>query len=83
VTQDAPRYWFRAKRYGWGWGLPLTWQGWVVLIAYIAALLVPLAFGAAAAWVSIAALVVGTPIMVWIGYRKGERPAWRWGRSRD
>lgn len=23
-------YWFRAKTHGWGWGLPLTWQGWLV-----------------------------------------------------
>jgi hypothetical protein len=22
--------WFIAKRYGWGWGLPCAWQGWVV-----------------------------------------------------
>ena len=27
--------WFRAKKYGLGWGLPVTWQGWVVLIAYL------------------------------------------------
>ena len=27
-----PKYWFPAKPpgHGWGWGLPLTWQGWVV-----------------------------------------------------
>ena len=23
---DTKNYWFRAQRYGWGWGLPLTWQ---------------------------------------------------------
>lgn len=28
-------YWFRAKRHGWGWGLPAAWQGWLVLSAYI------------------------------------------------
>jgi hypothetical protein len=21
--------WFRAMTYGWGWGLPLRWQGWL------------------------------------------------------
>ncbi len=26
-------YWFPAKTYGWGWGLPVTWQGWVVTAA--------------------------------------------------
>jgi hydrogenase/urease accessory protein HupE len=31
-----PRYWFAAKRYGWGWGLPLTWEGWVVYLGWIA-----------------------------------------------
>ena len=31
-------YWFRAKKYGWGWGLPLKWQGWAVLIAFFALL---------------------------------------------
>ncbi len=33
-----PKYWFPAKRIGWGWGLPITWQGWVVLATYIAAI---------------------------------------------
>jgi hypothetical protein len=28
--------WFPAKRYGWGWGLPVAWQGWVVLLAWLA-----------------------------------------------
>jgi hypothetical protein len=31
--KDTPR-WFRAKTIGWGWGLPLTWQGWVAYAAY-------------------------------------------------
>ena len=25
----------REKRYGWGWGLPTTWEGWVVFVAFI------------------------------------------------
>ena len=28
-------YWFPAKRYGWGWGLPCSWQGWIVMVAYV------------------------------------------------
>jgi hypothetical protein len=31
---DKKKYWFPAKRYGWGWGLPTTWQGWVVVLAF-------------------------------------------------
>ena len=33
------RYWFRAKRYGWGWGLPCSWQGWVFFLIWLGALL--------------------------------------------
>ena len=32
------QYWFPAKRYGWGWGLPQTWQGWVAFVVWLAAL---------------------------------------------
>ena len=27
---DKKQYWFAAKTYGWGWGLPTVWQGWLV-----------------------------------------------------
>lgn len=31
------RYWFPAKPYGtgYGWGFPIAWQGWVVLVTYL------------------------------------------------
>src|SRR6266702_3273794 len=29
--QSDGKYWFPAKRYGYGWGIPTTWQGWLVL----------------------------------------------------
>jgi hypothetical protein len=28
--------WFRAKRFGYGAGLPFRWQGWVLLLAHMA-----------------------------------------------
>ncbi|MGS0539404.1 hypothetical protein ACQR53_10090 [Xanthomonas oryzae] len=27
---DKKDYWFPTKTYGWGWGLPTVWQGWLV-----------------------------------------------------
>lgn len=33
------KIWFPAKRMGLGWGLPVAWQGWVILIGYLVALL--------------------------------------------
>ena len=28
--------WFRAKRFGYGAGLPFKWQGWVLMVAHVA-----------------------------------------------
>ena len=36
---DGPE-WFAPKRYGYGSGLPISWQGWAVLAAFIAVVLV-------------------------------------------
>ena len=36
---NEKRYWFRAKRYGLGWGLPCSWQGWVFFLAWLAVLI--------------------------------------------
>lgn len=76
--QDERKYWFPAKRYGWGWGLPVTWQGWAVLIAFVVLMAVgfpllrpmhlALPYG-----VALAALFVG---VCWL---KGEPPRWRSG----
>ena len=34
--KEERRFWFPQKTYGWGWGLPVRWQGWVVLVGYLA-----------------------------------------------
>jgi hypothetical protein len=81
VTETQPQYWFHAKRWGWGWGLPARWQGWVALGAYATVVLAPLAFGEDGAIVSIGAMIVATPIFVYVCYRKGEPPHWRWGNK--
>ena len=30
------KYWFRPKCYGYGSGLPTSWEGWVVLVGFFA-----------------------------------------------
>lgn len=78
---NQPSYWFPAKRYGWGWGLPQRWQGWVVLALFLVLVCTgifmfppreqPLQFCAYVA-VLVALLVV-------VCHAKGEPPRWRWG----
>jgi hypothetical protein len=38
---DKRRYWFPVKpaRNGWGWGLPVAWQGWAVFLGYFLVLI--------------------------------------------
>ncbi len=79
--------WFAPKRYGYGSGLPIAWQGWVVLAVYMAvavvipiglvvlipkpALLIPAIIGAE---------VIPTLILCVICARKTEGGwRWRWG----
>lgn len=33
---NEPQSWFAAKRYGYGAGLPITWQGWALTAGYLA-----------------------------------------------
>lgn len=77
------KFWFPAKKYGWGWGLPCAWQGWVVLLAFFvllalsALLLLP---GMHIALFFMAEGILVTALII-IGCLKGERPRWRWGKD--
>jgi hypothetical protein len=73
--------WFPAKRYGWGWGPPVKWQGWVALFVFLGiVLLAPFLFPptrnlpALLAVVFLASLAFGL-----ICWWKGESPGWRSG----
>lgn len=79
---DTSKYWFPAKRYGWGWGVPCAWQGWAVLISYLALVfggipLIHAVHGAVAYLVYVAALSVALTVICWV---TGEPPRWRWGK---
>ena len=74
-------YWFPAKRYGWGWGLPIAWQGWVVLVVFLGLVI------AGAVEIRphqhlldfilyVCALSVVFGCVCWL---KGEPARWRWG----
>ena len=79
---SEPRYWFPAKRYGYGWGPPITWQGWVVLIAWIALTTVGSWFIAQRS-LTLFFVFEGLMIaaLVAVCYAKGEPPRWRWGEK--
>ncbi len=83
--------WFRAKRYGWGW-TPATWQGWLVTTVYVAGVVVWAVHVASRPDATIGwhygarAWLIALPILLWtvmfmaVGWIKGERPRWHWGK---
>ena len=80
--QAKSQYWFPAKAYGWGWGIPIRWEGWVVLGAYFALLLVGIALLRPRMHpVGFVLFVTGLSlVLVGICWRTGEPPRWRWGK---
>ena len=79
--RSTSKFWFPAKRYGWGWGPPVRWQGWAVLVGFFALLgagfilLPPEQY--ALEFTIYASALAGFLILVC--YLKGEPPKWRWG----
>lgn len=80
ASASTPKYWFPAKRYGWGWGLPSAWQGWAVLVAYVTlglgGILFVLSNGSLIYAIYVVALTVALIAICWL---TGEPPRWRWG----
>jgi drug/metabolite transporter (DMT)-like permease len=83
MTGNEKEIWFPAKRYGWGWGLPIAWQGWAVTIAYIIMLFGGVYIAKTNTTLSGAAFVlyfIGiTVVLIGICWLKGEKPGWHWG----
>ncbi len=77
--------WFVSKKYGWGW-TPVTWQGWAVVVVYIAlvtglARFIDNGFDSRAGGTTFFFLVfLLTVMLLVISYAKGETPRWRWGK---
>jgi len=82
IGMDPSRhYWFPAKRYGWGWGLPIAWQGWLVLGIFVALVLSAALFvlpwsGLLMFYVLVGFLVACLALVCWY---TGEPSHWRWG----
>ena len=78
------RYWFPAKRYGWGWSIPQTWQGWVVLAVFTALLIAGTIVLTPARQYALylAYVVVLSTLLFVVCWLKGEPLRWRWGDDR-
>ena len=86
---EEKNYWFRAKRYGWGWGLPQRWQGWLVFGIFALIWLTALAWllpsdiddepAARDGIIFAVVLIADVAALVYFSFKYGEPPKWRWG----
>ncbi|MEN2469427.1 MULTISPECIES: hypothetical protein [Burkholderia] len=76
---DTHQYWFLAKEHGWGWGFPVLWQGWVVLLVYIASLVVVgnVFRPDRRPWAFFSAVMLLSALLVLVTWITGEPPHWR------
>ena len=73
---DGPE-WFAPKRYGYGSGLPISWQGWTVTIAFLVVVTV-LSFTLKDRPLALVAALVPPTIAFLVICAKTTRGGWRW-----
>ncbi|HEY6662388.1 MAG TPA: hypothetical protein VIZ66_05645 [Sphingomicrobium sp.] len=76
MSTDGPE-WFAAKRYGYGASVPISWQGWAVMLAFFAVVGVDTYFFALRPLVLIAVLVPAIVALLVVTSRT-TRGGWRW-----
>lgn len=73
---DGPE-WFAPKMFGYGAGVPIAWQGWAILLGYVA-----IVFAAAKLLggnpFAVAAIVVPATALLLVITAKTTRGGWRW-----
>jgi hypothetical protein len=75
--------WFAPKRFGYGTGLPIAWQGWVVMTAYmIVVALCAVGLMPRHPLVTLAVLSVATLVLITVSAQHTRGGwHWRWGRE--
>jgi hypothetical protein len=79
---EPKQYWFPAMRYGWGWGLPIAWQGWVAWIAFLGLMVAGDFIFPPNEDILRFALYAAVVVVIFVAtlFAKGEPPKWRWRR---
>jgi len=73
---DGPE-WFAPKRYGYGAGLPISWQGWAMLIGFVALILV-IAFSMRHQPIQLIAALVPLVVLFIVITARTTKGGWRW-----
>lgn len=86
MTKVNKNYWFKRRRYGYGW-TPVTWQGWAVIGCFVAVVLGGAFVGSQneesdlALWLYLNFVFAAALLLIGVSLQKGPMPHWRWGKS--
>lgn len=78
MTSNDGEHWFAPKRYGYGAGLPLTWQGWVLCLVYCAVVTLAAWLLAERTIFGFAAIMVTATAAFLLVCARKTRGGWRW-----
>lgn len=73
--------WFAPKRFGYGAGLPIAWQGWALLIGFVAMVaLLPIVVSSLPVYLSIVAPLTAAFLII---CKNTTRGGWRWRSGKE
>lgn len=70
------KLWFKAKHYGWGW-YPCSWEGGLTILIWAVLFFFSINTFDHEWFKNLIVIFVFTAILLWICYKKGEKPRWR------
>jgi hypothetical protein len=76
MSDDGPE-WFAPKRFGYGSGLPISWQGWAITIVFMAVAVATVFFFSGRPIV-VFAIVIPLTAMLLVITTRTTRGGWRW-----
>ena len=74
--------WFRVKRFGYGAGLPCSWEGWAVLAVFLTIAVGGGVLVEAHPIAHLVTVLTATAVVVAIAWRKSDGP-WKWRNGRE
>ena len=80
------KVWFKAKKYGWGW-YPATWQAWISIALFTCVITLPTIFFEKLIESHLVSylffVLLCSTAFIGLCFKKGEKPAWRWGEKNE
>lgn len=76
------KLWFKAKCYGWGW-YPSSWEGFLFLLVWLVLFALSIKMMDHEWLKNLIFIFIITGILIYICYKKGEKPGWCWGCEND